>query len=614
MKKRFVFLLLALTGAFSLVSCTPSDQPTNPGDVSESEYKVSISAIGGVKSIKVTKTVKLRATVTNTNEKDVTWSSSDDSIATVDQTGLVTGISTGKVKIRATLNIDANAWAEYEIVVEDVEAPTDITINGISSDNVGWVGETANLEVVVTPTTASSLVTWSSSNSSIASIDENGKLEFLAAGNVVITATSKADNNVKKELNITVKQGYFLTDRGSKNWDFEHQGDTNGYIELSAASDSISAGFNSAYFSGVSSTKFYAEATFNITKLTSNTWDWQGIGIGSGLSDSNSRFFTYSPWCPNTSVNNFNKTILRDRPESWGALTDRSQVWGEHGLNDISLNDDIKIAILRDGDKYYYLINDVLHWYDVNTNYSGINTTPYVVSYDIPVKVSKYFATQDEAKVNEKLALAEYNKTFYAANYGVEYVDDTDFTISNTEKLNKDNKVRSIGDKAMVVRDFEIEFDIDSLSFSYNKTCHRGLTINFTRYDDANTCETISIGKSKEQDTTAIIGRFAKWNYTNSMENDSAVLDWFETSTAIMTNPTQKHHVKIVRKTDLDNEVAYFYLYIDGVKYDFDVNKKGTTSTDAQVKYVGSYLIWVGGEYAAAHISNFVIRSNVNLG
>ena len=69
------------------------------------------------------------------------------------------------------------------------------------------------------------------------------------------------------------------------------------------------AGYHSAYFSHVLSTKYYVEFDFKITKQLSN-WVWQGVGIGSGLSESDTRYFLFSPKVEGQG-NGFNKTIQR---------------------------------------------------------------------------------------------------------------------------------------------------------------------------------------------------------------------------------------------------------------------------------------------------------------
>ncbi len=576
----------------------------------ESPYTLKIQAVGNT-TIKVTQTVTLRAQVVGTQEKDVTWTSADEKVATVSSRGIVTGISKGKVKIRATLNLDKNCYAEIEINVEDALTPTSITIEGFIS-NVGWVGESLQLNAVVLPENASNAIEWSSSDDSIASISNTGLLSYLKEGTVKIKAASQVDATVYDELDITVKKGIFNTAKSSTKWNFDNQSGENAYIDLGENAEA-SQGLNTAYFANIEATEFYAEVTFRIKCLTENTWDWQGIGIGSGISNSDGRFFTYSPHSPKQTANNFNKIILRDLPESWGALTTRSQVWGENSLDDIDIASDIKIAMLRTGNEYYYLINDKVYWYDINEKYDEIGTIPYIVAYDIPVKAFNYSVTTDETIIATKLASNEYQKSFFASNPNiVDYNSDSDFTFNNDNILSKDNKVRSLGDKAKLVRDFEIEFDVDSLTFNLDRSHFKGLTVNFSRYDSADVVDTIGIGKSGVQsDNTSIIGRFCKWDYTQSMEMSSSIKEWFETSQGVMAKDGEKHHIKITRTLDMDNEWAYFRLWVDGTEYTFDLNHNNTEGISARSRYMGAYLVWVAGEYSSSHVSNFVLRSNI---
>ena len=100
-------------------------------------------------------TVELTASVLpwTVTDRTVTWSSSDESVATVDENGVVTGISTGTAVITATSNLDASFTASCEVTVTALN----ITINGTLQDaegnpmfyswnmeeNDNWVGGTA---------------------------------------------------------------------------------------------------------------------------------------------------------------------------------------------------------------------------------------------------------------------------------------------------------------------------------------------------------------------------------------------------------------------------------------------------------------------------------------
>lgn len=611
MKRKILSFGFALLMAFTIVlsSCNGST-PSSTSSVSSKEtssttspYTIKITAIGSP-AIVVTKTVQLRTTVSGTTQKDVTWSSKNEDIAQVNENGLVTGISAGVATIVATLNIDENCKTEFNVTVEEAATPTSVVITGYET-TIGWVNETLKLGVNVEPIEAASTVNWESNKTNIASVDQNGLVTFLDEGTVTITATSTVDEEMFDYVEFTVKHGTFITNKGNGKWDLSNQSnEPEAYIELEA---SVSGGYHPVYFNHFQGQRFYIEATFQSLGNTSNAWDWQGYGVGLGLSDNDARFFSFSPHHAGQ-ANSFNKTILRDRPESWGALTTRSQVWGENNLNSIVATDQNKIAMLRYDNHYYYLINDKVYWFDNANKYENIDTYPFLFSYDIPLRVTNYRLITDEEVLNDYLESAEFNKSFFAANHSnVEYEDDTDFTFLSTTTLSKDHKVRSLGDKAKLVGNFEIEFDVEDLRFNSEVSYHTGLTVNLTRYDTADIVDTISLGRSIEQDKgTSIIGRFTRWDYPTSMSNPSSIKDWFETSAVVKEDALAKSHVKITRT--IENDIAYFKLFVDGVEYEFDLGKNGAPN-GAYSTYTGAYLIWVAGEYSTSHISNFVFKS-----
>lgn len=85
------------------------------------------------------------------------------------------------------------------------EMPTDIEIYNLSdADEVIIGGESINLIAIVNPSKANQKVTWSSSDSSIASVDENGVVTGHKEGSVKIYATSVVDNNIQNEIDIFV--------------------------------------------------------------------------------------------------------------------------------------------------------------------------------------------------------------------------------------------------------------------------------------------------------------------------------------------------------------------------------------------------------------------------
>lgn len=132
-------------------------------------------------------TATLTSTVTpdNASNPSVRWSSSNESVATVDAHGVVTAVSGGEAKITVT-TADGGYQASCDV---KVEVPLQqISLNGSSLSLK--VGEESQLQVTYTPTdtTVDQTVAWSSSHTSVATVDTSGKVKAVAPGQAVITA------------------------------------------------------------------------------------------------------------------------------------------------------------------------------------------------------------------------------------------------------------------------------------------------------------------------------------------------------------------------------------------------------------------------------------------
>lgn len=128
---------------------------------------------------------KLTATVLPSNaDSSVTWSTSDAKIASVDQKGRVTVVATGSAVITAKTANGKSATCRVQVSVSVV---------GIEMEEKLELkpGETHRLSVTVLPSNAQDrTLTWTSSDSKIASVDQNGKVKAIKAGSAQITATT----------------------------------------------------------------------------------------------------------------------------------------------------------------------------------------------------------------------------------------------------------------------------------------------------------------------------------------------------------------------------------------------------------------------------------------
>ena len=166
-------------------------------ELSESEKTVFVGD-----TFTITATVKPEDAFNRT----VTWSSSDPSIATVDENGTVTAIAKGEAII--TAESADGVKAECKVTVEKKVSAIELS----ESEKTVFVGDTFTITATVKPEDAfNRTVTWSSSDPSIATVDENGTVTAIAKGEAIITAESA--DGVKAECKVTVekKDGFFKT-------------------------------------------------------------------------------------------------------------------------------------------------------------------------------------------------------------------------------------------------------------------------------------------------------------------------------------------------------------------------------------------------------------------
>jgi uncharacterized protein YjdB len=132
--------------------------------------------------------VTLIATVKpdDATDKTVTWSSSDATVATVDN-GKVTAIKEGEAIITATAGSKA-ATCKVTVLKKVIEVSS-VELNKETLELVE--GDSETLVATVKPDDATDkTVTWTSSNNAVASVDQNGKVTALAEGKATITASA----------------------------------------------------------------------------------------------------------------------------------------------------------------------------------------------------------------------------------------------------------------------------------------------------------------------------------------------------------------------------------------------------------------------------------------
>lgn len=146
-------------------------------------------SVSGADQVMVGSTIKLTATILpeNATKKSVTWTSSNTTIASV-SSGTVTGKKAGTVTITAKCTSAPTVTTTKTITVV-APTPTNVTLNQ-TEITIGYT-KTYQLSATVTPSNADQTVSWSSNNTSVATVSSSGLVTAKSVtGNATITATT----------------------------------------------------------------------------------------------------------------------------------------------------------------------------------------------------------------------------------------------------------------------------------------------------------------------------------------------------------------------------------------------------------------------------------------
>ena len=195
----------------------------------------AVVAVTGVKMDKETadlragETLQLTATVEpeGASNKSVSWTSSDESVATVSGEGVVTGLKAGDVTITAT-TAEGGFTATCTVKVASMPVES-VSLN--SDEETIYVGETVKLEATVMPANATDKsVSWTSSDTLVATVSAEGVVTAVAVGEATVTVTT-TDGGKTAVCTITVPEAPY----------------PNIYaygLKLESATDGVTVGFN----------------------------------------------------------------------------------------------------------------------------------------------------------------------------------------------------------------------------------------------------------------------------------------------------------------------------------------------------------------------------------
>lgn len=147
-------------------------------------------------------TQQLNATIApaNATNQNVTWTSSNTAVATVNASGLVTAVAAGTTTITVK-TVDGNKTATSAITVAAIPVAS-VSVSPTTASL--YAGNTQQLSPTIAPANATNKnITWSSSNTAIATVNSSGLVTAVATGTATITATTQ-DGNKTASAVITV--------------------------------------------------------------------------------------------------------------------------------------------------------------------------------------------------------------------------------------------------------------------------------------------------------------------------------------------------------------------------------------------------------------------------
>lgn len=125
------------------------------------------------------------------------WRSSNTSVAIVDSNGVVAAVAEGTATITAYTDSGLSALCNITVIPA---APTSVQLNKTEAKTS--IGSKLTLHATVTPASASTTLTWSSSNSKVAKVSNDGVVKAIAKGSAKITVTTS--NNLTSSCMVTV--------------------------------------------------------------------------------------------------------------------------------------------------------------------------------------------------------------------------------------------------------------------------------------------------------------------------------------------------------------------------------------------------------------------------
>lgn len=181
-------------------------------DKSGEEASCEIRIVRAVTSVSISRTsvtvvegrtVSLKATIrpTNATYKTANWQSSDEEVAIVSPSGVITGLKEGTAIITAAAKDSSGKSAKCHVVVKPVTPASSVTI---LNENLTMIaGETSTLQKAISPASSTDRFTWESDNKQVASVDRStGKVTARTPGVANVTVMTESGKTATTKVTV----------------------------------------------------------------------------------------------------------------------------------------------------------------------------------------------------------------------------------------------------------------------------------------------------------------------------------------------------------------------------------------------------------------------------
>ncbi len=199
-------------GTATIVATITGTSISAQAQISVVQPVTSIQIAGAQSTLIIGNTMQLTASIQpeNASDKRVRWVSTNNAVATVSDTGLVTPVAAGTVGIYAAA-LDGYGAKSNTVTIQVIAIPPaesiQLLINGslVNDQTITLApGGTAQLVAKVLPEKAKQEVTYDAYPSGIVTVSANGLITAAQSGTTVITATASTGNNVRARLTVNV--------------------------------------------------------------------------------------------------------------------------------------------------------------------------------------------------------------------------------------------------------------------------------------------------------------------------------------------------------------------------------------------------------------------------